>query len=653
MRGFAFRISLIFEWNGVAHRVDRLGTDDQVVLERLSDGQMVLSSRADLLFAFANGAIQAKAAALSPSTVSSYGRPLSELPVAIQTEMRRRLTYLQAMDEMGLQSFSKSSLEPLIASVAAKLDDPKPPSWVTVYRWRRKYRNTKQVRTLIPRYDRRGRSCLRQLDRVLELFEQATEEAFQASPAATVQSIHNRLAGKITAENHHRLPADQLQVPTPRTSYRLFARLQAYDQIRLKDGTKAADRRFKIAKAAPQADGILQRVEADHTPLDLFLIDERSRLPLGRPTLTVFLDTYSRFPIGYYLSFGGTSATAVMGALRHAILPKTVAPEVIPGLRIEHVWPCYGVMDSLVLDNGLEFHGTALDGAAMDLGICILFCPKRQPWYKGKIERFLKTLNYSLSHQMPGTSLARLAERGDYDPQRHAILTMAEFKHLFEKWLLDIYAQTIHKGIGTTPWAKWHEGLKHRTPELPGSIDDLQRRIGLIEERKLQRDGLTLRGIRYAGPELDPINRAWGPGVKLRIVYDPEDLGVIQVWAPDQQEPVRVLALNQDYANGLTLVQHELIQQLAREEGKAATDPQVLQQAKYDLATSVDQLLQSRKQRTRRSAANIQGVTSNHPQAELKVTLPTAPKVKPILSSTKDDEVPPPLPTFRLKLGGQ
>jgi len=41
--------------------------------------------------------------------------------------------------------------------------------------------------------------------------------------------------------------------------------------------------------------------------------------------------------------------------------------EVIPNLRVEHTWPCYGVMDCLALDNGLEFHGSALEGAAMDL----------------------------------------------------------------------------------------------------------------------------------------------------------------------------------------------------------------------------------------------------------------------------------------------
>lgn len=652
MRGFAFRTGLSFEWSGVRHRIDRLSTNEQVVLERLDDGQIVLCQRSDLLSAFVDGAINVQAESTDAAQPHFFGRPLSDLPENLQVEVRRRLAYLRAVEDAGVDAFSERFLSPVIAMVASEICDPKPPSWISVYRWHRKYRSAKETRALIPRFDMRGQRDLRQSERVLELFAQAAEEAFKASPAAFITTIHTRLTGKIHAENRIRLPEEQLVVPNQRTSYRLFARIQAYDQTRLKEGKAAADRRYKIAKVAPQPTRILERVEADHTPLDLFLIDEHSGLPQGRPILTVFNDTFSRFPLGYFLNFSGTSAMAVMGALRHAILPKQPVKELIPNLRIKHAWPCYGVMDNLALDNGLEFHGTALDGVAMDLGIDLLFCPKRQPWFKGKVERYLKTLNYSFCHQMPGTSLARLADRGDYDPQKHAVLTMAEFKHVLEKWLLDIYAQSPHRGIRTTPWAKWHEGLKSRTPELPGSIDDLQRRIGLVDERKLQRDGVTLDGIRYTGPSLDPIMRAWGPGVKLRIVYDAEDLGQIQVWAPEQQDPVSVLAVDQGYAKNLTAAQHKMIQEQLREDGKNVNDLEELQQAKYDLAISIDQLQQSRKQVARRRGAKLHGVTSNRPEARLQAQPPEKTKSKPVFTSSSEDEAPTPLPTFRLRSGG-
>ena len=652
MRGFAFRTNLVFEWDGAAHRIERLGTSDQVVLERLSDGQTVLSSRQELLAAFGTGLLCMPWGTDTIPDAQVYRRPLAELPSHIQAKVRTRMAYLDTIREAGQIPLTPYHLVPLICEVSRRINDPHPPSPMTLYRWHQAYRRAQDARALIPRFDRRGGAGTRQSERIRELFGEAAEESFQASPSATIKSIFTRLEGKIRAENAKRLPADQLRLPSVRTVYRLFGCLEAYDQTRLAEGKHVADRRYRVAKAGPVVEGILMRVEVDHTPLDLFLIDEITGLPLGRPVLTLFIDVYSRFPVGYYLSFGGTSAAAVVGGLRHAILPKTPVKEVIPDLPVEHAWPCYGLIAVLVADNGLEFYSTALDSVAMDLGMSIIYCPKRQPWFKGAIERFLQTFNFTLSHQLPGTSLSRLEDRGDYDSQKHALLTLAEFKHLLEKWLLDIYAQTVHRGIATTPWAKWHEGLKRHTPELPGSLDDLQRRIGMAEERTLRRDGIVLKGIRYAGPDLDPILRTWGPGVKIRLVFDAEDLGSIQVWAPEQQDPVTVPALNQTYAKGLTLLQHELIQQQVRENGQSAENPDALAKAKYDLAIAVDELLKGRKQRGRRRAANIHGKTSTHPEARLNLGTPPKPVTKPIPTPEAALDAPPaPLPTFQLEKG--
>lgn len=653
MRGFVFRTGLVFEWDGAAHRIERLGTGDQVVLERLGDGQTVLSSRQGLLAAY--GAGQLRMPDPDPAHAAQvYRRPLADLPSHIQSKVSTRMAYLDAIREAGQIPLTPYHLSPLISEVAQRINDPRPPSAITLYRWNRDYRFVQDIRALIPRFDRRGGTGTRQSERVCELAVEAAEEAFRASPSATIKSIYSRLEGKIRAENAKRLPDDQLCLPSLRTVYRLFGRLEAYDQTRLAEGKHVADRRYRVAKAGPAVAGILVRVEVDHTPLDLFLVDEITGLPLGRPVLTLFIDVFSRFPVGYYLSFGGTSAAAVVGGLRHAILPKTPVKEVIPDLPVEHAWPCYGLIASLVVDNGLEFYSKALDSVAMDLGMSITYCPKRQPWFKGTIERFLKTINYFLTHQLPGTSLARLEDRGDYDSQKHALLTLAEFRHLLEKWLLDVYAQTIHRGIGTTPWAKWQEGLKRHTPELPGSLDDLQRRIGMAEERTLRRDGIVLKGIRYAGPDLDPILRAWGSGVKVRLVYDPEDLGSLQVWAPEQQDPVTVPALNQTYAKGLTLLQHELIQQQVRENGHSAENPDALAKAKYDLAIAVDELLKGRKQRGRRRAANIHGKTSTHPEARFNPGQPPKPVTKPVPKpEALLDEPPAPLPTFQLPRGSR
>jgi len=655
MTTFALRAGTTFELDGAAYRIERVHQDNEVVLQRLADGRTVLKTPDELFKAYNEGRLS------SMTEVAPTQKPLVTLPLVAltekqQTEYRRRHAYVTAMLGMGQVIFSPECLGPMKTRVAAALQDAYPPGTTTLWRWFTRFQAFQDARALIPRYPNRGSRLPRQTQRVMELLADAVHDAFKASPKSTGGDVHTLLIGKIAAENRQRLPGDLILAPSKRTTHRLLQRVEAYDQVVLREGQAAADRRFRIAKAGPRTTNILERVEADHTPLDLFLVDEKTWLPLGRPILTMFLDHYSRLPLGYFLNFGSTSASAVMGALRHAILPKEPAAEVIPGLKVQHRWPCYGRMDSLVLDNGLEFLGKDLEGVALDLFIRLQFCPKRTPRFKGSIERFLKTVNYFFAHQIPGAAMANLAERGDYDPQRHALLTMAEFKQVFEKWLLDVYAQTVHRGIGTTPWAKWHEGASRRTPELPASIKTLKQRIGLVHERALRPDGIKLDCIRYADDNLDALLKKWGPGSKVRIVVDAEDLGEIQVWGHEEADPVTVLAVDQNYARGLTIGQHELFRQKLRKEGRDAENTAELMAAKYEIALELQELMTSRKQRTRRKAAKVHGITSSTPHARLETapppkrvkSKPPAPVPKPssAAAAAADDELPPLLPSF-------
>jgi putative transposase len=303
--------------------------------------------------------------------------------------------------------------------------------------------------------------------------------------------------------------------------------------------------------------------------------------------------------------------------LRHAVLPKTLAPPALKTITVEGSWPSYGLPWALVCDNGLEFHGVDIEAIAMDLGMTLVYCPKRQPRFKGTIERFLKTINYYFAHQLPGTSFARFHQRGDYDPDKQALLTFGEFRHIFEKWLVDVYAQTVHRGIGTTPFQRWMESAAVYEPKLPDSVQMLQRRIGQHVERKLRRTGLELYGIRYNSDELNAIVRRYGEGVSARVVFDPDDLGEVQIWGPGDADPIGVRALNFEYARGLTVRQHELIREKQREDGAGAQDMVALQRAREQIAASVQELMISRKLRARRRSATIRGISSTKPGTDI------------------------------------
>jgi len=414
----------------------------------------------------------------------------------------------------------------------------------------------------------------------------------------------------------------------------------------MREGKVAADRRYKIVRSAVQPTSILERVEADHTPLDLFVIDERTWLPTGRPTLTVLIDKFSRFPLGYYLSFAAPSAAAVVGALRHAILPKALSAAALPQLPFEKDWPCYGVPMRLVVDNGLEFHGKDLEGIANDLGMVIEYCPRRTPRFKGAVERFLKTINYFFAHQLPGASFARFHQRGDYDPQEQALITFAELKQILEKWIVDVYAETPHRGIGTTPRARWTEGVTAYTPELPASPAALQLRIGQHARRRLRRTGIELNGLHYSGNGLQTILRRYGEGVEVRLVFDPDDLGVVQVWGPDDDEPMSVRAVDFSYADGLSLRQHDLIRQTVRERGESAVDNAALQRGRAGIAATVETLMVDRKQKARHRAAAIRGISSVQPSGRTPIPAAPAPQRASAPPRPAKTAVPPKTPSL-------
>jgi len=649
MAGFGLRKNTVFNWDGTTFRIERLQPNGDVLLEATSSGALSIVARTKLLDSFAQGLISTGIGTCSKSPTSTvYAKPLQHLPETVTRELKRRKRYLEAVIAEGQPLFTATYLDPLLKQVAMELQDPNPPSAITFYRWHRRWKRQGDTRALIPRYDLRGKSISQNSSNILHLLSEATTDAFKATPLATGRNIYSRLLEKIDRENRKSLASTPLVAPSLRTIHRLLADTDRYEMSLLKQGKVATEKQFRIGKAGVRTSRILERVEIDHTPLDLFLVDERTGLPLGRPTLTMAIDHFSRMPHGYYLSFGGPSAAAVVGALRHAILPKS-APEItIPGLQIENLWPTYGIPETLVADNGLEFHGFDLEGVAFDLGISLVFCPKRQPRFKGVVERYLKTINYDFAHQLPGTSFARFHLRGDYDPQKAALLTLSEFKHLFEKWLMDVYAQTKHSSINTTPWVRWHEGMALHEPQLPENLQLLQQRIGQSASRKLRRDGFELNGIRYNGEILAPVLRRYGEGVEVRVVFDPEDLGTVYVWGPDDSSPHQVQATDLSYAHGMTLQQNKLIRQAMKEAGASSSDRFAVQRARSEMQRAVEELMTHRKQTARQRSARFQGISSRKPHGTSMAT-----KAVDRLQERKEEKpeaaaMPELLPAFQL-----
>jgi putative transposase len=127
-------------------------------------------------------------------------------------------------------------------------------------------------------------------------------------------------------------------------------------------------------------------------------------------------------------------------------------------------------MNELVLDNGREFHSTSLEQACYSMGIELHYAPRRAAWFKGKIERWFRTMNEQVAHGRPGTTFRNIVERGDYNSTEQATIRFGTIKKMIRLWIADVYHQEIHSALQTAPAQMWRSSIASDDITLPKAI---------------------------------------------------------------------------------------------------------------------------------------------------------------------------------------
>lgn len=292
----------------------------------------------------------------------------------------------------------------------------------------------------------------------------------------------------------------------------------------------------------PGADVPLSVYQIDHTPVDIILVDDVYRQPIGRAFLTIVTDTCTRMLAGFCISLDHPGALATGLALSHAILPKNIW---LAKHNIATEWPIYGVPQKIFADNAAEFRGTMLERACQEYGIVMENRPKGLPNYGGHVERLFRTFMHRVQ-SVQGTTFSNTKEKGDYDSEKKSILTLNDFEHWFGIFVTKVYHQRPHRGIGRMAPIKLYEkfvfGDGHtRSIGLPAPIQD-ERKLHLdfmpYIERTIQEYGVLINGIHYYADVLKPwIHARDLSSIKLKRKFifarDPRDISVIYFLDPD------------------------------------------------------------------------------------------------------------------------
>lgn len=440
-------------------------------------------------------------------------------------------------------------------------------------------------------------------ERVAALLDDAINEVLLNEQRFSVQDVYDKLIVKIDDDNQDRSPDDQLPQPHRSSIYDAVNKLDDYEILEARYGTKFADEKYRAFKRGPRPKRPLERTEADHTKVDLFVIDPVMMLPIGRPILTWMICVYTKLILGFYISFNPYGSLAILECLKHAIRPKTYVKTKYPNIKNE--WPPYGVMETLVLDNAPEFWGKHLEDPCHQLGVNVQYGQKGRAWFRASIERSFRTLNDRLLHRQPGTTFSNIFDRADYDPRKNALIVPDVLDEVFHKYIIDVLQVSPHRGIRDIPLLRWETSIKQWPPALPARARELNIILGALEHRTIHSYGVEVDTIIYNSEDLSALRsqaKSHGPFPLKRNI---SDLSVIHVYDEKHDRYIPVPAVDQEYTKGLTLYQHNVIRRYVRERLKKDVDIVALCRAKWEIQEIVEREWKRIKGTTRMKMARF------------------------------------------------
>lgn len=507
---------------------------------------------------------------------------IAQLSDKLWQEAERRANLIRPLAEM--------SIVPAILAqdIARKLSI----SERTVYRLIKRFRKSGGLLTsLVPNPSSGGRGKSRLLPVVEQIITMTINEMWLSKQKRTAEDVAQEVKRRCIRANQ--------EPPSFNTVRDRIRSISAKETIKHREGVKATRQLAAIKGNSPEVNAPLELVQMDHTPVDLIIVDEITRRTIGRPYLTASIDNFSRCITGFCLTLEAPSAVSVGLCLVHSIIDKTAY---LANLGVEGEWPIWGKPRVIYVDNATEFHSEALRRGCTQHGIELRYRPVGEPQYGGIMERLIGTLMQQI-HTLPGTTFSNIKERGEYDSDGKAILTLSEL----EKWLtlaiVGQYHNKIHSTLLEPPIERYKSGLL-ASGELKPMV---QNKKGLLVDflpiikRSIQRHGFMVDHINYYSNAMQPWISERRQGEKFIIRRDPRDISRIFVLPPNQNEYIEVPYRTLNYP-AITLWEYKESLKYLKEQGANKLDEAAIFKAIETMRKLVDSASVSSRAARRKQA---------------------------------------------------
>ncbi|WP_019602988.1 DDE-type integrase/transposase/recombinase [Teredinibacter turnerae] len=297
--------------------------------------------------------------------------------------------------------------------------------------------------------------------------------------------------------------------------YNDVARIMA--QSRFSDYQK--DIRPILGTATENALGPGSRYEIDATIADIYLVADHDRTKIiGRPTVYMVIDVFSRLIAGFYVGMDAPSYVTAMQAVIHAFSDKVeYCKKLGTEIRSED-WPSIGLPDCLLADRG-ELMSHQADNLVSLFNVNLEIAPPYRGDAKGIVERNFRTIQAVFKPYAPGVVQGnKIKKHGDRDYRLDAKLSLTDFREIIlNQVLLHNQAHVMKKydraddmpnDLPPIPIELWRWGLQSRAGRLR-TVDSDRLKINLLPRMKvsISEHGVKMFGIYYTCQEI--LKRGW------------------------------------------------------------------------------------------------------------------------------------------------
>jgi len=309
------------------------------------------------------------------------------------------------------------------------------------------------------------------------------------------------------------------------------------------------------------------RYELDATIADIYIVSEHDRNKIiGRPTIYLVVDTYSRMVAGYYIGLEPPSYKASMLAIISAVTDNKIQRCHDLGFTkiTKDNFPVVGLPESLMVDRG-ELMGHQLDFLCEQNFIKILTPPPYRGDAKGIVERYFHIFQSGFKRVADGVVTGtKVKKHGGKDYRLTANLTMEDFERIIVGGILkhnqfkplkrNSKDPKLSQDMKLTPLNLWKWGQKSRGGYLNAVAGDtltlalLPHQDATISDRQV-----CLKGIYYNCEEFEELgwfhrkNMVKRPK-KIRVAYDPRSMNSIYI-LPSEHNEIFLVANISDYSS--------------------------------------------------------------------------------------------------------